>query len=314
MVPGHSYISNSKKSYIKRSILFIVLIFILGWLFQYFFEKKIILTSPSSSAYKINRILNFTDENEVPIFGASRAEGTFVPDMLGKNFFNYGISGTRDNVLLFFLNEECKKKKKNPYILLTFEIEGYSNSLGDLDSYILNINNKDVKSLVDSNYHWYYGVPFIKYFGKYESFFKDYLNERMMLTKYKDKGATIEKDELTKEKFDYLVAERNNTIDEFKNDTLLKKKFIELFRQYPERKFIIIIPPYHPSYFTQFKNYADAENYLSYLSKFPNISILNYSHHFYPDNYYMNTSHLNYKGATVFNNMVKDTLQKIFAQ
>jgi hypothetical protein len=314
MAPEHSYIFSSKKSYIKKSLLFIVLVFTVGWLFQYFFEKKIILTSPSSSAYKINRILNYTYENEIPIFGASRAEGTFIPSLLGKDFFNYGISGTREDVQLFFLEQECKKNKKNPYILLTFEVEGYTNGLGDLNTYLLNINNKDIRSLVGDNYRWYYKIPFVKYFGKYESFFKDYLNERMMLTKYKENGATIEKDEITKEKFDYLVDERKNTEGEFKNDSSLEKRFIQLFNAYPNRKFIIIIPPYHPSCFARFKNYNDVQNYLSYLSKFPNISVLDYSHNFYPDNYYMNTSHLNYKGACVFNNMLKDTLQKIFVR
>jgi hypothetical protein len=310
----HSYTFSFKKAHLARGMLFISVVFLLGWLFQYFFEKKIILTSPSSSAYKINRILNITDENEIPIFGASRAEGVFIPSILGKDFFNYGIEGTRDDVLLFFLKQECKKIKKTPNILLTFEIEGYSNSLGDLNSYILNINNPDVKSLIGNNYRWYYSIPFIKYFGKYESYFKDYLNERMMLTKYKDRGANIEKDELTKQTFNDLVKERENITSEFKNDSLLETKFIQLFRQYTDKKFIIIIPPYHPSYFAKFKNYDVALSFLSNLSKLSNISVLNYSHCFYPDSCYLNTSHLNYKGACIFNRMIKDTLQKILAQ
>jgi hypothetical protein len=310
----HLYTSSSKNLYIKKSLLFVVLVIILAVLFQYFFEKKIILSTQSSSAYKIDRILHSDDEDEIPIFGASRAQGSFIPDVIGKDFFNYGIDGIRDNVVLFFLEQECKKEKHTPYVLMTFELDGYKNSLGDLNSYILNSGNKEVRALLGNDYRFYYKIPFIKYFGKYESYFKDYLNERMMLTKYKDKGASIEKLTLTKARFDGLVADRKNTETVFENDSLLEKQYIQLFKQHTDRTFILIIPPYHSSYFVQYKNYDEALNFLSYLTTFPNIIVLNYSHHFYTDECYSNTTHLNYKGAYAFSNMLKDTLQKIFAR
>ena len=314
MSPIPSSTSSSNTSRWIKTLRFIALVCLLAYSFQYFFEKKIILGSESAAAYKVNRILYGNDETEIPIFGPSTAQGGLIPDLLNPHCFNYGMDGVREDVLLFFLKEECKKTRKNPHILLVLSPDGLSYSLGDLNNYILNSNNPDVRDLLGANYKLYYKMPLVKYYGQCESYFKDYLNERMMLTKYKDKGASVEKDVLTKERFNSLVEERKNTITIFKNDSGLEKAFVSLVRDHPQRTFVIIIPPVHPSYFYRYKNYDEALRFFTYLAGFPNIRVLNYSHQFYPDDYYVNTMHLNYTGAVAFNNLLKDSLQKIISE
>jgi hypothetical protein len=312
MSPEHSSISSSKRrTRILHILRFSGVVIVLALLFQYVFERKIILDSQSSGSYKINRILHPTNENEIPIFGPSTAEGALIPSLLGPDFFNYGLAGVKDDVLLFFLEQECKKVKRNPNILMVFTLDGFTYGIGYPSNYILNSTNPDVKKLIGDNYKFYYSIPFIKYYGQYESYFKEYLNQRMMLTKYMERGASIEKDVLTKESFDLLIEKRKNTPTWFKNDSVLEKRFVDLVQSNPNRHFIILIPPFHPSYFYQYKNYEDALHFLSWLSTFPNISVLNYSHHFYSDDCYFNTTHLNYKGAVLFNEMLRDTLIKI---
>lgn len=284
---------------------------LLAVLFQNVFEKRVILKSESSAAYKINRIIHYTDKNEIPIFGPSTAQSGFIPSMLGPDYFNYGIDGVREDVLLFFLEHECQKIKANPYIIAVLSADGLSGSLGDINAYLLNSGDPEVRKLMGSRYQFYYHIPFIKYYGQYDNYFKDYLNERMQLTKYKDRGASIEKDVLTKESFDELVHERLNTVTRFRTDSVLLKRLITLLRNNPERKFVFIIPPVHPSYFQKFQNYDDALKFFAYLSSFPNVTVLNYSQNFFPDECYLNTTHLNYDGAVRFNRLIKDTLDKI---
>jgi hypothetical protein len=311
MSPIHSSISSFKRKPLLNILFYLVVVIILALGFQHFFERKIMLKSESSGTYKVNRILNFTDPDETPIFGPSTAEGALIPSLLGQDFFNYGLSGVKDDVLLFFLEQECKKTKHNPNVLMVFTLDGFTYGIGDPNNYIMNSSNPDVKKLIGDNYKFYYQIPFIKYYGQYEWYIKDYLNQRMMLTKYMERGASIEKNILTKERFDNLIEERKNTTTWFKNDSLLEKRFLDLIKKNPNRHFIIVIPPFHTSYFDQYKNYDDALHFLTFLSKFPNISVLNYSHHFYPDDCYFNTTHLNYKGALLFNKILKDTLSKI---
>ena len=297
-----------------KALLFVGVACLFALSFQYFFEKRVILGSESAAAYKVNRILYQQHPNEIPIFGPSTAQGDLIPSVLGPDFFDYGIDGVREDVLLFFMEQECRKQKANRHLVAVFTMEGFTYGLGDLNAYIPNSNSPAVRNLLGDNYKLYYSIPFIKYYGQYDSYLKDYLNERMMLTKYKDRGASIEKDIITPEKFNTLVRDRMNSVGRFRNDTVLEQRFVRLVRDHPDRDFVILIPPFHPSYFNKFENYDDALRFFSYLSQFPNIRILNYSHQFYPDDCYLNTTHLNYRGAVLFNNMIKDTLQKIIAE
>jgi hypothetical protein len=306
--------SNSKRRRLIKALLFVGVVCLFAFVFQYFFEKKVILGSESGAAYKVNRILYQQHPNEIPIFGPSLAKADLIPSVLGPDFFDYGIDGIRDDVVLFFLEQECRKQRANRHLVAVFAMEGFTYGLGDLTAYIPNSNSPAVKNLLGDDYKLYYSIPFIKYYGQYDNYLKDYLNERMMLTKYKDRGASIEKDIITPDKFSAMVRNRMNTVSRFANDSVLEQRFVRLVRDHPERDFVILIPPFHPSYFNKFENYDDALRFFSYLSQFPNIQVLNYSHQFYPDDCYLNTTHLNYKGAVLFNQLIKDTLQKIIAE
>lgn len=302
----------------RRRLIHTLSLFCLGvllaLLIQYVFEKKIILGSESSAGYKVNRILKYTDKNEIPIFGPSTAQSSLIPSMLGPDYFNYGIDGVGDDVMLFFLEHECRKTKTTPYIISVMNMQGFTYGLGDINGYLMNADDPDVRKLMGDRYKFYYRIPFIKYYGQYDNYLKDYLNDHMQLTKYKDRGASIEKNAFTKEKFHDLVIERMNSVSRFHNDSSLSARFINVVKGNPAREFILIIPPVHPSCFEKFQNYDDALKFYAYLSAFPNVKVLNYSRNFYPDDCYMNTMHLNYKGAVQFTSLIQDTLSKILNQ
>ena len=173
-------ISNFKKvaATIFLPVLFLFVLF--SVILNYLFEQKVILGSEISGVYKINRIINQSNENEIPFFGSSRAEGNFIPDSLVKNGFNYGMSGTQDDVLLFCLSEECKKKKKTP-IISNFDLDGLDYSLGDPSNYIYNSNYLPVRQLMGTSYKSIYKIPFIKYYGYFELYLKFWLNSKTNL-------------------------------------------------------------------------------------------------------------------------------------
>ncbi len=311
MFPPNSSISNFKLFATRIIIPTLLLVVLAGWLFQIFFERKIILHREICGDYKVNRIINQTNPNEIPILGASMAQGNFIPDTLGSNYFNYGLDGTGGNVLLFFMKEECKKKKNNPYLIVTFTLNGLIYSLGDISIYLYNAQYPDVRHLLGKKYQTYFGIPVVKYFGQYETYMKYYLNDRINLTKYTDKGASIEKNKMTKDRFDQLIKERENTIDCFKNDTSLEQEFLSIINSNQNRIFIIIISPYHKSYFAQFQNYAGAEQFINKLRTYKNVRVYDFANSNYPDSMFMNTTHLNYYGAVRFSKELKDSLKAI---
>jgi len=308
MASQNSSIFNFKKFLLIILFPLILSVFLLGIGFQFFFEKKVILNSEINGSFKINRIINSTYENEIPIFGSSRAEGCYIPSILGENYFNYGISGTQDDVLLFFLNEECKKKRNTP-IIINFDIEGLNYSIGDISNYIYNSEYPSVKKLLGKNYKFVFQIPFFKYYGYYELYLKMYLNNLINLTKKTDKGASLELNKLTQDKFNKLINQRELASGEFKNDKYLESEFLNIIKKNIKRKFIIVISPYHKSCFKNFKNYNDALIFFNKINLLANSKVLNFSHVDYPDSLFMNTTHLNYIGAQRFTKELKDSLK-----
>jgi len=198
MAELNSSISNFKRFLARIVLPLILTIGIAGFILDYFFEKEVIFGSQMTGAYKVNRILTKTYPDEIPIFGSSRAEGGFIPDSLGPNFFNYGISATRYDVTLFFLEQECKKEKKDPYILLNLDLEGLSYGIGDPSNYVPNAADAAVRNLIGRSNRLYYQVPLLKYYGRFEIYTRNYMNNRMQLTKLSDKGAALIKEALTR--------------------------------------------------------------------------------------------------------------------
>jgi len=307
----NSFIFNFK-AFVYRLVLPVILMTgTVGFAFSWYFEKKIILKTSISGAYKVNRILTETYPDEIPIFGSSRAEGGYIPDSLGPAYFNYGLSGTKENVQLFFLEEECKKKKRTPYIILNFDLDGIGYGGGDMANYIPNANIPSVKALMGEQYRFSFRIPFIKYYGYYELYFKYFLNERMNLTKYSNKGASIEKDVLPVQKFNQLVQERKNSQTLFECNSSLKNRLFSLILNHPERFYLFVVAPYHASYFEKYQNLSEATIFLKELAGIKNVRIFNFSKVTYPDSCFLNTTHLNYKGAVLFNRQLKDSLAQI---
>lgn len=275
--------------------------------FTFYFERKIILGSNINGAYKVNRIINATPKNEIAILGSSRAEGAFIPGILGKSFFNYGLSGAQDDVIMFFLTEELHKNKTTP-ILINFDPEGLDSSIGDLSYYLYNASYEPVKQLMGKEYKLLYAIPVVKYYGSFEIYSKYYLNYKLQLTKATDCGGNFEKNVLTEEKFKSLIKERTATKTVFKNDSALAKKLLFLIKSYPNRKFIFVLSPCHPSYFVNFSNQFELLNYLNGLQQNNNVNVIDMSKMSYPDSFYINTTHLNYTGAKVFSKQLRDSL------
>jgi hypothetical protein len=311
MPEQNSSISNFKQFLFRILFPLIILVSIAGIAFNYVFEKRIILNSQIGGAYKVNRIIKETHPEEIPIFGSSRADGGFIPDTLGANYFNYGLSGSKYDVTLFFLEEECKKKKHTPWIILNFDLDGLSYGLGNIANYIPNSNYAPIKELMGDKYSPYYAVPFIKYYGLYEKYTSDYVNNKVMLTKYADKGAAIERKVLTEKQFNELVEQRRNSPTTFKNDSILQQKLFNIIAAHPDRYFIFVVSPYHSSYFERYTNLPEATAFLNKLGAMKHVKVFDFSKMPLADSMFFNTSHTNYKGAAAFSLQLRDSLRSI---
>jgi hypothetical protein len=306
-----SSISNFKLLLGRILLPLILIVGLVGLGFSYLFEKKIILNSEIVGAYKINRIIHETHTDEIPIFGSSRAEGCFIPDSLGGNYFNYGLSGSKYDATIFFLEEECRKKKNSRAIILNLDLEGLSYDIGDIANYVPNSGYGPVRALLGKKYSALFRIPFLKYYGLYEGYLRDYMNNKMHLTKFTNKGASIEKKALTEKQFNELVYQRRNAPTTIMNDSFLLQKMYGIIGAHPDRYFIFVVAPYHTSYFEKFINPGDVHLFLNKLSAMSNVKVFDFSKMPLTDSMFFNTTHVNYKGAVVFCHQLKDSLNKI---
>lgn len=296
-----SYIFNFSIFLLKIAIL----VSVIGFALSFTFEKLIIFKNPINGASKVNKILSKNIEDEIPIFGSSRALGNFVPSIISnKQCFNYGMSGAQANIWLFFLEEELKKDKHTP-IIVNFDLVGFVYADGNIGNYIPNWDS--TKDILSNKGEFYYNIPFIKYYGQYERYLKFYINEKANFTKVTDHGGSFEKNQLSISKFSELVKRRENTAASFDLNDELSKKFSKLIES-TDREIILVVSPYHISYFNKFRNIDEADNYLGKLQDLDNISLIDLRSYITEDSMFLNTSHLNYKGAVKFSKRLKELL------
>ncbi len=304
-----SSISNFRRFLTRMLLPLILVISAGGYLFNYFFEQQVIFKSEIGGAYKVNRIIKETHADEIPIFGSSRAEGCYIPDSLGSNYFNYGLSGTKYDVTLFFVEEECKKQKNNPWILLNLDLDGLLYGQGDIANYIPNADYPPARALIGAEYKPYFKIPFVKYYGRFENYFRLLLSGKIELTKFTNKGAALEKNSLLPEQFNQMVRDRETTPTTFVTESKLKTRLRQTISRYSDRKFVFVVAPYHSSYFTLYENMQDAQRFIQELRSYKNVTVFDFSRLPMADSMFMNTTHINYKGATLFNRYLRDSIR-----
>ena len=294
------FISNFK-FFLKHVLLVLLfsgfLIFTIGWSF----EKYIIFPVDVLGASKVNRILNHQYNNEVPIFGSSRAQGSYFPEVIGDDVFNYGIDGVGSNIWLFFLEQELKKDKTSD-IIINFDLSGFGDYIGSISNYIPNYST--TKKIIGSNENFTYNIPGIKYFGHYEYYFKSFLNDIFNITKVTQNGGVFEKNTLLKKKFDILISRRKNNPDLFVFDENTAKKFDRLIKS-TKRKIFLVVAPYHYSYLSSFQNTEMVDNYLKKIDNNRNLIVIDLRDEIVNKSLFFNTTHLNYEGAISLSKILK---------
>jgi hypothetical protein len=294
---------------LKYGLPYLAVIIVSLWIIDTVFRKLVIANSSGSGPYKVERIMKTDYPNETPIYGSSRAEGSFVPDSLGNNYFNYGLAGVQDNVWIYFLEKELTKQRKTP-ILINFDLDGLGYRNGDIGYWLFNSNDKNIKEFIGDDWKMVYNIPVVKHMGFFERYFVTFLQERKNVTAFVNKGAILTTKYLTPEEFKVLAEKRERDTVFFRNETKLNVKLRSLLADTKGRKIYFIIPPYHPSYLKGIQNLPDAARYLDTLRTIPNVKVLDYSAYPLEQEYFYNTTHLNYKGALLFTAMVKKDLVK----
>ncbi|MEY3443606.1 MAG: hypothetical protein RLZZ519_1887 [Bacteroidota bacterium] len=289
------------------SVLSVLFCFGLDWVIQ----TQLIRQTSTHGTNKLFRIQE-AHPDEIPIFGSSRAQCSYIPDSLGRNFYNYGINGIGFAVMDIFLKQELAHQNKKTPIILNFDYQMFGYQMGDLNSYLPHSEIPEVKDLLIRNetYSNHLRIPGIRYYGAIDAFIKDRLNERLQLTKAINKGAAIEKAVTAPAQMAVLVQKRRDSTERFDPRPELVDTLCKRIEMHPNRMFYIVVAPYHAAYYASIPDIDQkkAKYTMDRLDAFPNAKLINFDTREWPDSLFFNTSHVSQLGAIKMSQMLKDSL------
>jgi hypothetical protein len=278
--------------------------------------RFVIRDTAISDAARIDHLIH-EDGSEIPIFGNSRAQEHYVPEILGDDVFNYGMDSVSLDVVDAFLQIECKKNKRTPIIVDL--CHSVLPTVGAPAKFPPFVRQPEIRQMLDrlGLMQWRYWVPGLRYFGYYDWYLKDYLAENVFRAKKSVRGHTIGLVELNRpfdrRRLDEYIQLRLKEGYDFSSNSNQDRLLFEVISNTPQRTFVMVYSPVHSSCFANFGNAAGFARYLDKLRSFTNVVVLDWGRMDLPDECFRDTVHLNEKGAIEFSRRLADRLRPIRA-
>lgn len=267
--------------------------------------------SESLDAGRLLRLAAGADREEIAIFGPSTAGADYIPQILGRRFYNYGLDAAGPDVVNVLLALELRTGSRQP-IVIDFPRIGF-HEIGDPRNYIPLGGRPEIRRLMRANgqWKWYYAVPGLRYFGAWDWYVKGLLTDRIALTKRVRRGHTERLDDPPWEAgaFARNVERRLATPTPWLIDPRQERELIARMHSAPDRLFILVLAPVHASFEAHATGEAEYRAELARLAaSTPNVRIIDMTHPHYPDQYFRDTAHLNDTGARAFSAELRQKL------
>jgi hypothetical protein len=273
-----------------------------------------IYQNPSGDAGRLYHLLH-EDGDEIPIFGSSKVYYDYVPSAMGLNVYNYGFAGTSYEVVDALLALELKKQKTTP-IIIDLKPQGET-GVGDSATLLPFIYLPEIRDLLKRAHlmTWRYYLPGLRYFGYYDQYLKEYLNDRAHLMRTVERGFSREKYwSFDRARLDDAVRKRLSGHNGYFPDEEQNARLIAQITNHPQRLFFLVYSPLHRSCLTNFENSDRFERFKAQLGSLPNAVVIDMEAVDYPDEWFKDTNHLLYDGAVAFSTTlgarVRDALRE----
>lgn len=305
--------TSSSTSSFKRALLRFLLpvaavIVVLCLIADTLFFSQVILKNTTAGSYKTWRLFHETHVDEIPIFGSSRAAGSYVSGSIDPRCYNYGIEKTMIDLTSIFLAEELSKDKSAP-VIINWDYEIFRNDKGNIAHFIPSIDQEPIARYVGKDDRWFYHFPAVRFFNVYDDYVKSYVGERSGSSKISNGGFFVTFSPKP-EQFARLVETRRKAVFTWTDD-LAQQAAWEKVLNSTTRPIVLVIAPYHASYYEGFRNMEGATAYLTKLDALPNVTVLDYGRMDLPDDHFQNTTHVNYAGAEVFSKELGRKLKEV---
>lgn len=305
-------IFNSKTSLVRPFVVYLSIFFVLIVAVDYLFTSLIIDSNVTTNYYKLKRLVDENHTEEIPLFGSSTVLRGLLPDELGTEFYNYGITATNYQKLEPLLLTELDKYKKTPIIIEMPPPFFY-------DREQPNIRMEDVLPLSDQkhfhdflvNYQFWepwHQIKGLRYYGFYTAYLSALIDQSLPPGMHFSKGSKTVKRRIVPELFNQFVEDRENNPVAFSASQNLISRFEEIVSN-TDRQIIMVVSPFHR---IVYESGFDMEEYRSLFkqleAKHTNLKGFIFDGREYSNELFLDTSHLNYWGAMKFTSELKQKL------
>ena len=259
--------------------------------------------SESLATGRLSRLDDPRKPDEIPIFGAYKAEANYVPSVLGPQFYNYGLGSASPDVTNMLLATALRHESNKPVVIDLGQWAFLD--VGDSRNYLLLADRPETRIMMRRAgiWKWYYAIPGLRYFGSWDWYVKGLLTDRIALSKRMDRGFIVNLDEApwSADVFARDVKRRLQTPLQWGLDPRQRRKLVEIVGTAPQRQFVLVLSPLHRSCFARASGEKKFRDVLRRMEESaPNLRIIDMSRSNYPDRYFLNTTHMNQRGARAF--------------
>lgn len=305
--------------YFKKIIFGLIGLYFLALGVDVFISKSLLKSSLFADELKVwDNIYNNDNEEDVLIFGSSRAEVNINPKILNKylniSSFNYGYNGQRLPLIDYRIGETLNNIEFKNLVLVLDDFSFQNDYIFKIDqlSPILLFNYKLFEIQKEIGYYDMFDifVPLKRYFKNKEDFnwgievYKKYAYSNIRT--YRNLGYRE-----NNKKFTENLGNNINEIIEFDKevfnllDTIIKKC------KHKNINVIFITAPTYREKLISYSNHNDIINSLKDFSKINNILYIDYSNLFSVNGqeYFADPTHLNVKGANIFTKKLAEDIK-----
>ena len=257
----------------------------------------LICSSTGNSAYKMKRLYENPEPDEIAIVGSSRACGNFVPSLISPKCFNYGENGMTMGEVMDILQVLQKRKTQAPVILNLDPWGNFWN--GRVADYRLAPQSGRL-SLFER-------MPGLRFFGSLRKNAVGAVDAHRSVSRIIDHGAQILKNSRTAGEWAVINAKIRDLA--FGGNEQDEERLLDVLKSFDPRQVLVVIAPCSGVWMEHFTGEKQLAALLDRIRRLANVSVIDYyGSTQFADADFTDPTHFNVTGARKFSLLLKEKL------
>ena len=285
----NSSTSNSRRALLRFLAPMILVLIAACVVLDPVITRVFVFSNEVHGAAKVHRMFDEVHPGEIPILGSSRADGSFVPDLIHPDAYNYGIQQAGYTVTRMMLETELRKQSTTP-IIINFEYTFFHEQVADIANFIPSLGHPEVRPCMGDRQRWFHRIPLLRYFGHMDDYFRSFLADRSTRN-VRSRGAFFLTAPFSREAFERTVSQRRSTRFGWNGEWPARDAWVELLGS-TERPIAVVVAPYHPAWMESFTTPEAGQAYLARMDALPNVTVIDLGAMPLPDSCFLNPRQL----------------------